>query len=187
MPEANSLFCRQCQKYERPFNDCIIPFTYEPPVSNMLKQLKYGGRLIYLRPLVSRLADSLENHYQDKEWPQAIIPVPLHWWRLRKRGFNQSNLIARSISKTTGIPVLSNCIKKRRATPQRGLALSERKRNTKNIFSLKRAPGVKHVAIVDDVMTTGSTVEELCRTLKKTGVQTLDIWCLVRTPAHYTV
>ena len=182
LPEGDSLLCRLCQKQDRPFNDCIIPFLYQSPVSDMVQRLKYSGKLIYLRPMVNRLIDSLEDHYQDKEWPEAIVPVPLHWWRLRTRGFNQAHLIAKRISNTLGIPIMSQKIRRKQTPPQQGLSASKRRKNIRNTFTVGTAIGIKHIAIVDDVMTTGATFEELSRTLQKAGVKTVDLWCLARTP-----
>ena len=149
LPEGDSLLCRQCQKRDREFNDCIIPFLYQSPVSDMVQRLKYSGRLIYLRPMVNRLIDSLEDHYQDKEWPEAIVPVPLHWWRLRTRGFNQAHLIAKRISKTLGIPIMNQKIKRKQTAPQQGLSASKRRKNIRNAFTIKRlfAPSISPLSM----------------------------------------
>ncbi len=185
LPEDSALLCRTCQKKKRRFDTCTIPFIYQPPVANMLQRLKCNRQLIYLRPLARRLMDALDEKYADDNWPEAIIPVPLHWWTLRLRGFNQAGLIARHISKITGIPVLNKKIKRRKTPPQKELSARKRVINIKGAFTLGTAIAHRHVAVVDDVMTTGATVEELCKTLKQAGVRRTDVWCLARTPpAH---
>ena len=183
---GESLLCPRCQKGKRYFQDCVISLTYAPPVSDMLQRLKYSGRLIYLKPLTRHLVRELEQHYIEKPWPEAMIPVPMHWWKMRKRGFNQADLIARQLSCTFDIPVLHRHVRKHRSSsPQSGLRADKRQSNVRHTYILHKPVTFKHVAVVDDVMTTGATVEELCRLLIKNGVQTIDIWCIARTPTTH--
>lgn len=149
----------------------------------MLQRVKYNRRLLYLRPLTVHMVNSLQEHYCDRPWPEALIPVPLHWWKMRKRGFNQAGVIASKLSAHTHIPVLHRHVKRvSYGISQQGLSAKQRQKNMKGAFSIRKEIPFQHVAIVDDVMTTGATVEELCKVLKKHGVQTIDIWCLARTP-----
>ncbi|WP_196221449.1 ComF family protein [Sansalvadorimonas verongulae] len=149
----------------------------------MVQKIKYNRCLLFERPLTAHLVNSLQDHYCDTPWPEALIPVPLHWWKLRKRGFNQAGVIASQLSKATGVPVLHSHVKRvSHGTPQQGLSASQRQKNIRGAFAIKKPIPFTHIAVVDDVMTTGATTEELCRVLKKHGVQTVDVWCLARTP-----
>ena len=176
--------CKRCQTTPRKFENCISPLVYKFPVSTMVQKLKYSRRLIYERPLTAHLINELEDHYSDTPWPEALIPVPLHWWKLRKRGFNQADVIASRLSKLTGVPMLHRHVKRvSYGTPQQGLSAEQRQKNMKGAFAVKKPIPFTHVAVIDDVMTTGATIEELSRVLKQYGVQAVDVWCLARTPA----
>nr|WP_281177681.1 phosphoribosyltransferase family protein [Endozoicomonas arenosclerae] len=189
--EANaSDHCAQCLQKKPLFDTCYSAFNYEYPLDHLLKQIKHQQQLIYLPPLVKQLREVLIHQYDDTAWPQMIIPVPLHTKRLRTRGFDQSLLLARQLSKAlrphANIPVNTQLIKRHRKTAsQQGLSASERRKNIKNAFSLAGKTHCNHLAIIDDVVTTGSTVSEITRLLKKQGVKRVDIWCLARTPEHH--
>jgi ComF family protein len=111
----------------------------------------------------------------------AILPVPLHPGRLRQRGFNQALELARPIARQYRLPLLLNHVKRVKNTlEQSSLSGKERKTNLRQAFSLVKGINYPAIAIVDDVMTTGSTVEELSGLLKKNGVNYVEIWCLAR-------
>jgi ComF family protein len=120
--------------------------------------------------------------------PEAIIAVPLHPKRLRKRGFNQSQLISKAIGQSFSLDVLSSCVQRTKLTgEQTSLNRKQRFSNMKNAFEVCKTieingESVKHVAIVDDVITSGSTCNELAKTLKSTGVTIVDVWCIAKTP-----
>lgn len=111
--------------------------------------------------------------------PQRIIPVPMHWIRRRKRGFNQSELLAEKIGKLTGIPVMMHAVRKQRNTKdQKELSGQERRINLKNAFEVTEdLSGIRSVLVIDDVYTTGSTMDEISRVLRRAGVK--DIFFLV--------
>jgi ComF family protein len=115
-----------------------------------------------------------------------MIPVPLHWRRRLWRGYNQSSMLAHAIQYHQGeeVKVADNLVIRHQATPsQQGLSRAQRQRNLRHAFQLKGSPAPAHVAIVDDVVTTGSTVQQICQLLLETGVECIDIYCLCRTPA----
>jgi ComF family protein len=114
--------------------------------------------------------------------PQVLIPVPLHLTRLRQRGYNQSLELAKVIAKHTGIPIAFQACKRIRNTPpQTSLSGKQRQTNVKGAFEIiKIAPDWQHIALIDDVMTTGSTVAELARVFREAGVERVDIWCCAR-------
>lgn len=180
---GDDLLCPRCQQGKRQFQVCISALQYIPPVSSMVQKLKYNGRLLYLKPLSVHLLNELDRHYADTPWPEALLPVPMHWWKLRKRSFNQAQLIAKILSKETGISLLSGYVQKlRTGSSQSRLAAKLRERNIRHSYRVKKTIALRHIAIVDDVMTTGATIDELCRVLKKDGVETIDVWCIARTP-----
>ena len=181
----NNLLCAKCQKTKRLFNDCIAGLIYQPPVSNMLQRIKYSGRIVYLKPLTQHFKQELNRHYCERPWPETLIPVPMHWWKQRVRGFNQANLIAKDLSKSLDIPFLDRHIRRtHNYPPQFGLSAPQRRRNIRHAFSVRRKISSAHVAIIDDVMTTGATAEELCKVLLNHGVKTVDVWCIARTPPY---
>ncbi|MGH8609692.1 MAG: ComF family protein [Gammaproteobacteria bacterium] len=115
------------------------------------------------------------------DYPQCLIPVPLHHKRLMKRGFNQSMELARTVSRAFAIRVDPLCVKRKLDTPpQAGLPASARRSNVRDAFSLTRHLNYKHVAIVDDVITSAWTVHELAKLLVRAGVERIDVWVCCR-------
>ncbi len=113
--------------------------------------------------------------------PDVIVPVPLHKQRLMQRGFNQSVEIGRTLSRSLGIPLdKRSCIRVRSTPEQSGLPARKRKTNIKGAFQVSEDFGEKHIAILDDVMTTGSTVSELARSLNAKGAKRVDVWVCAR-------
>jgi ComF family protein len=113
--------------------------------------------------------------------PDVIIPIPLHLSRLQQRGYNQAIEIARPVSRALNIPInFNHCIRKRNTTPQFDLVIAERTKNMQQAFELIHKITAKHVAIIDDVMTTGSTVWELSKNLIASGVERVDVWTCAR-------
>lgn len=124
------------------------------------------------------LADAV-IHLEDK--PELIIPVPLHTSRYRERGYNQSLEIARTLSSRIAVPVdYRSCIRTHATQPQTELTAKERRRNMKRAFTLAKPVNASHVAILDDVATTGATVNELAKALRKAGVKRIDVWVCAR-------
>jgi ComF family protein len=112
--------------------------------------------------------------------PQALVPVPLHVSRLRQRGFNQSIELFLPVARAMGIPLLREVVIRHRATSsQVGLSRSQRRRNLRGAFVVRESLP-EHVAIVDDVVTTGTTVNELARVLRRAGVERIDVWSVAR-------
>jgi ComF family protein len=140
--------------------------------------IKYRGQHWRLPRLVDLLTPTLE------EKPDIITSVPLHWRRQWRRGFNQSDLMAKQIAAQLNVRYFPTLFKRIRSTPyQRGLNIQQRQKNVRHAFSLKNEiyTKVNHVAICDDVVTTGSTVNQLCKLLLDVGVKRIDIYCLCRT------
>jgi len=114
--------------------------------------------------------------------PECIVPVPLHPERMRGRGYNQALEIARAASRKLGIAMDARCcIRTAAFRPQEGLDKAERRRNVRGAFAVRRALKARHVAVLDDVVTTGSTATEISRTLLDAGVKRVDLWAVART------
>jgi len=124
----------------------------------------------------------LSDHLQQTaERPELILPVPLYKSRYRERGFNQAIEIARTVGKELQIPLDITSCRRHRDTPhQTQLPAQKRRKNLKNAFSVIKPIHARHIAILDDVMTTGSTVHELAYVLKKAGASRVDVWVCAR-------
>lgn len=176
----NSL-CGNCVIHPPPFASTLALFAYRDPIIKLIAGLKFHKKLIYARVLGELLAARFKQVNADA-LPECIIPVPLHAQRLRERGYNQALEMARPISKQLKIPLNIHCCVRTRATQaQVTLPADERHLNVKNAFAVAEPLAVKHVAVIDDVMTTGHTLAELCQALHKSGVEQIDVWCAART------
>ena len=193
LKDTLSELCASCLKSEPPFSCCLAAYVYDFPVDRLIRNIKYSHRLELVAPLVTPLVEVLTDHYQQ-QWPDRMIPVPLHPKKLRQRGYNQALLIAKAIAKQLpeGIhcPVDYRMVKRHRHTDaQQGLSVKGRRKNIKGAFVTEQAlysqhpQQYRHVALVDDVVTTGETAKEVSRVLQKQGVEQVDVWCLARTPA----
>ncbi len=174
--------CGRCRFNPPAFRYTVVPFQYAAPVTDWITGFKFHEQLLYSDFLANCLWQSCRTHYQNHCWPQLIIPVPLHQKRLQERGFNQASLLAAYLAKRTGIALARNTISKVRATaPQTSLNKRARVGNTKRAFAINGSIYARHVALVDDVLTTGATVNEIAKVLLKSGVEQVDVWCVART------
>jgi ComF family protein len=157
------------------------PLRYAPPVDYLLQQMKFHQKLELVPLMAELIAGSVSR--REGELPQVLLPVPLHHTRLRERGYNQALELAREISGRLGIPVdWQTCRRQRNTLAQTSLQGKERRSNLKGAFeSLGGLPS--HVAIIDDVVTTGATVQEFAKTLRKAGVETVEVWACARAGA----
>jgi len=171
--------CGGCQK-SPPFHDEVIyAAAYTGAAGQLIREFKFGHKL-YIGPalasLLLRRLGSVEQMNAD-----VIAPVPLHVTRIRQRGYNQSAELAAYLSRHLHVSLQRSLLTRTRATaPQTSLAEKQRRKNVRNAFKLNRDVSGKHVAIVDDVMTTGSTVNEIARVLKKAGAAKVSVWVVAR-------
>jgi len=178
---GNSRLCGRCAKHAPRFQRIYAPFLYHSPVDHLIQALKFHEQLANGRLLGKLLADHLLD--QGYPRPQVIVPVPLHRRQLRERGFNQSAELARQLARELSLDWSSRLLHKVRHTqPQHGLDQKHRVKNLKRCFRFDNRQALTHVAIVDDVVTTGSTANEITRTLNTQGVEYVQIWALARTP-----
>lgn len=172
--------CGNCQQQHPTFDKTIAAFTYTENIPHYIQQFKYQHRLVYGRVLSELL---LERVLQSAPTVEALIPMPLHWWRHLYRGYNQAYLIADILSKQLRLPIYQQSIVRRRATQiQRSLSKHNRAKNMQKAFHISTPLPYQRVAIIDDVMTTGHTVNALANTLKQAGANWVEVWVIARTP-----
>lgn len=180
---AKERLCGECISSSPPFQKTIAPFVYAYPINSCIHQFKFNGRLYFAKSLSRFLANAIRQEYASSSLPEALIPIPLHRKRKRQRGFNQSEVIARYLGRSLGIKVNTSCIKKIKETEaQSNLSKLQRKRNLRRAFRLKKAAHYRHIALIDDVMTTRATTEVIAKLFIDAGVEKVDVWCLARTP-----
>lgn len=172
--------CGQCLLHPPYVDHTTALFHYAPPMAQMICRLKFQQGLEYATSLAELMADRLLE--LNVTPPQVLIPVPLHPKRMRSRGFNQALELARPISRRLKIPIDTQlCLRSRHTHEQSHLSIKDRKRNVRRAFALHRDAGsYQHIAIIDDVVTTGQTVNELARVLKKAGIKRVDVWTCCR-------
>jgi ComF family protein len=164
------------------YDKVIALFQYQFPITQMISRLKFHQDLT----MSSVLGYLLVKYINWSDKPDCIIPVPLHIKRMRTRGFNQSLEIVRCLSRQLKIPINNKLVKRIRHTlPQTQLSAKKRKKNIRGAFkAVGPVHNIQHVMIFDDVITTGSTVLELAKTLKKVRVKKITILCCAKT--HYS-
>lgn len=177
LPTAANGDCPVCALEAPPYDYCFTPFVYAAPLDAAISAWKFGDRLDWTRALARAWMTAMGS--QPPSQPACLIPVPLHAARLRERGFNQSELLARHLGRAYGIPV-RGLVRRVRNTPhQVGMSKAARRENLRTAFRLRGNPPA-HVAIVDDVLTTGSTLREIAQVLRSAGVERIDAWILAR-------
>ena len=175
----SSITCGRCLVDPPPYEQCIVPFHYAYPITSLVKAAKFGGQFMLAFQLGRLLAATLE--YRLGVLPECLIPIPLHRNRLTERGFNQSLELARPIARRFKLPInFTDCVRIRHTAPQARLSGLERQLNVRFAFAVQRELRYRHVALVDDVVTTGHTAAELCSQLIKAGVARVDVWALAR-------
>ena len=179
LPRAISpAICGACQQKPPVFDHAYAALRYAAPVDRLILNLKYHQRIELARPLGKLLIECLPT---ESAKPQIIVPVPLHRSRLRQRGYNQSLEIARVVGRELVIPLATNLAERVRATAtQTELPLAQRARNVRNAFAAEAELNGEHVAIVDDVMTSGQTVNAVAKVLRKAGAGRISVWVVAR-------
>jgi ComF family protein len=172
--------CGACIQKPPPFTRTICPLQYQFPVDRLVQGLKFKRQLASGRILSHLLCETVVNREMTR--PDLLIPVPLHNYRLIKRGFNQAFELGGYAGKILDIPVLSTALRRHRNTQaQSGLSRKQRRKNVRGAFYWHGSgSAANHIALVDDVMTTATTVSECARVLKKAGAKRVDIWVAAR-------
>jgi ComF family protein len=176
--------CGSCLLEPPPFTFCKAVFEYETPIKELLTAFKFNAKFSAGELLAELLCEQLQGCYAAESLPQILVPVPLHGNRLRSRGFNQTALMARVLAHRTGIPVLARGLLKIRDTPpQQSLKATQRRQNLRSAFALSdslNTTHLDHVLIIDDVVTTMSTVVSVTRVLRRAGIRRVDVWAIAR-------
>jgi ComF family protein len=174
---ADNTCCGRCQTEPPAYNASTALFRYSFPIDRLIQGLKYHGQLHHARVLGELLAARLAA----RPTPECILPVPLHPARLRERGYNQSLELARILARRLGVKLDYRALQRTRPTvPQTGLALDERARNVRKAFTLAPGFNARRVAVVDDVMTSGHTVNAVAKCLRRAGVEEVEVWVVAR-------
>jgi len=181
LPMAHESLCGHCQRCPPVFDSVIAPLCYQDPIDQMLCALKYHQQLSFARTAAGLITDTVRESGEPR--PDLLVGVPMTHRAVRKRGLNQAVFLARLIGRQLGIPAKSTLIKKLRETDRQStLNASKRQRNLKGAFHCKGSLEDKHIALVDDILTTGATANEISKVLKAAGANRVDIWVCARTP-----
>ena len=182
-PGDDPRLCPGCLQRPPPFTLVRAPWIYEERLAHLIQRWKFDRRW-YL----TRLLAWLWLQREQVSEVDAIVPVPLHWTRLLRRGCNQSELLLRELRKLRPRPLPGPIHRRlvtrnRRTTPQSGLHAPQRAHNLRGAFTVQRPCDNLRIAIVDDVLTTGATASSLATSLRAAGAAEVEVWCLARTPA----
>jgi ComF family protein len=181
--------CGRCLTHPPHYDRTVAAWRYAYPADRMLQALKYGARLALAGFCAENIAQastqaSNQNIQSKPLEADLIVPMPLHPRRLAERGFNQALEIARPLARSLGIAIDAHAVQRVRDTAaQAGLPFSERVKNVRSAFACERNLDGLRVAVVDDVMTTGATLNELAKTLKRAGASHVENWVVARTLA----
>lgn len=169
-------YCYDCSRHHRSFEFGMALLNYNEAGANSMARIKYHNKREYLdfygEAIVRRFGKRLLRIN-----PDALIPVPVHPSKMRKRGYNQAELLAARIGSRLGVPVLSDLlVRSRKTEPQKDLSPQERFKNLEKAFLAEHVPeDIRRVVLVDDIYTTGSTAEACTRALKQQGIETVYI------------
>jgi ComF family protein len=175
LPSPAAALCGRCLAEPPDYDATVAVLAYDFPADALLHALKFRGELSLAPFLAGLMKEQLGSH----ERIDRVIPVPLSAARLRERGYNQAVELARHL--LPGKMDFSSCVRERDAVPQMELPWAERQRNVRGAFGCKRGLAGASVAVVDDVMTTGATLAEMARTLKRAGAARVVNWVVART------
>ncbi|MDD1506726.1 ComF family protein [Pseudomonas sp. CNPSo 3701] len=184
---VDGLTCGSCLKRPPPFSRVEAPWRYGFPVDALINRFKHQARWPIGRLLGDLLARHLTHAFNEGlPKPDLLLPVPLSPKRQRQRGFNQAQLLAEVASHALQIPQRSDWLQRNGDAPaQQKLDAAARRRNLRGAFALRLTaqPRGLHLALIDDVLTTGATAQQLARLLMRAGALRVDVYCLARTPA----
>ncbi|MCG7390349.1 DNA utilization protein GntX [Pantoea sp. ACRSB] len=184
LPAGSSrIVCGRCLRSPPPWQALVCVSGYQPPLSRWVRQLKFY-RITALRVMLARLLllSWLEAHRtRGLRRPDLLLCVPLHKMRAWRRGYNQAALLAQPLARWLGCEFQEGVRRRRRGALQHRLSASQRRRNVRGAFQLEIAVRGRHIALIDDVVTTGNTVGEISRILLAQGAASVQIWCLCRT------
>lgn len=171
------LRCGACIQQKPFFDKVLVAYRLDPALRHLIHAFKYHKALYLKKTLSQFMLKALEEAPLSS---QCLVPVPLHPQKLRERGFNQALELSKFLAKKTKLPCEALLCQKLIATsPQVALSGQARNKNLKKVFLAKASP-YQHITLVDDIITTGATVNELARAFKSVGVRVVDVWCCAR-------
>lgn len=183
---AADMTCGECLLEPPAFEQVVVPWTYGFPVDSLITRFKHNAKWPFGHLLADVLGQCLQHRFDEGlPRPDVLLPVPLAGKRLRQRGFNQAAMLARWLSQTLDLPCEEQVLRRIKETgAQQDLDAKARKHNLRNAFGLVPDAHVKdrHLALIDDVLTTGATAQALARLLMNAGAARVDVYCLARTP-----
>jgi ComF family protein len=163
------------------FTRTTAVFGYAFPLDKLIQAMKYGEQLALAHAFAKKLLQHIDRNYL----PDCLIAMPLHPAKLRERGFNQSLLLARTIARELKLELLTgSCRRVRDTPPQSALPWKERKKNVRNAFCCDIDLAGKRIALVDDVLTTGASLNALAEAAQKRGAGEVAAWVIARTLPH---
>jgi len=183
--EGRQTVCGACQHSHSPLQRAKAAFVYADPINALLRRFKFHQDLAAGRLLAQLMASVMGNFMQSLhpvDRPQALLPVPLHVWRLRQRGYDQALELAKPLARYLNLPLIHGLRRIRNTQAQSQLHAAARKRNVRHAFTARIRPLPAHVLLIDDVMTTGATLHAAAYALRKAGVQRIDAWVCARVP-----
>lgn len=178
LPNPSGELCGACLKHPPAFDAALAVLDFHFPVNALLRRYKYSGFLAIAELLGILLAERVRQGSR----PDLLIPMPLHPSRLKERGFNQAAEIARVVCAQSGLLLaLQACSRTRPTPPQAGQPLQTRRKNLRGAFACQMDLSGQRIALLDDVMTTGASLDELARCVKAAGAAHVECWVVART------
>lgn len=182
LPMNSAHICGQCLQLPPEQDLSFSLFRYHDPISRLIADFKYHDKL-YLSELFAQL---MVEKLNQRRLPELLIPIPLHANRIRQRGYNQSFELAKALSRELGIPSSNDYLIRYIDTKsQSSIPFKARKNNIQHAFKLIQAKVPTHIALIDDVLTTGHTANAAAKLLRKAGATRIEVWTIARTIRHH--
>lgn len=178
-----SLSCGECLRYEPKWHRILQISGYNAPLAEWIHRFKFQQHYWLDKPLARLLLLAVKTAQREHflKLPEVILPVPLHWKRHWQRGYNQAELLGRPLSNWLNVPLDTESLKRVQHTaPQRELDAEARRKNLKKAFVYQPIKPYRSVALLDDVVTTGSTINAISLELLRQGVEEIQVWTLAR-------
>lgn len=187
---SEDILCGNCQTSRPAYHICVAPYRFEGIIKTLIHSIKFNQGIHYIRPLTHLLSEHLIESYSTDHWPEQLLYVPSHPSRIKERGFCQTKAMTTQLTKDLKerldknpptVPKKNPLKKIKNTLAQHSLSRKERLKSPQSSYQIDGTIA-KHVAIFDDVMTTGSTIENCTKLLLKAGAERVDVWVIARTP-----